>query len=134
MCSNPLPDNRDQTVECTTDNEQDVPGIDYGTCHLSLGLKFQRRLQLRGQIKGSPLGNLGFLHKLQQAFLDEGAMQCGYCTSGMILTAAALLNENPHPTDQQITEWMNGNICRCNGYTKIFKAIRRAAAQIAEVK
>ena len=83
-------------------------------------------------IEGLAEGNS--LHQLQQAFLDEGAMQCGYCTSGMILTAAALLNENPHPTDQQITEWMNGNICRCNGYTKIHKAIRRAAAQIAEVK
>lgn len=83
-------------------------------------------------IEGLAEGNS--LHQLQQAFLDEGAMQCGYCTSGMILTAAALLNENPHPTDQQITDWMNGNICRCNGYTKIFKAIRRAAAQLAEVK
>jgi aerobic-type carbon monoxide dehydrogenase small subunit (CoxS/CutS family) len=83
-------------------------------------------------IEGLAEGNS--LHRLQQAFLDEGAIQCGYCTPGMILTAAALLNENPHPTDQQISEWMNGNICRCNGYTKIHKAIRRAAAQIAEVK
>lgn len=83
-------------------------------------------------IEGLAEGNS--LHQLQQAFLDEGAIQCGYCTSGMILTAAALLNENPHPTDQQITEWMNGNICRCNGYPKIHNAIRRAAAQIKEVK
>ena len=83
-------------------------------------------------IEGLAEGNS--LHRLQQAFLDEGAIQCGYCTPGMILTAAALLNENPHPTDEQITDWMNGNICRCNGYTKIFNAIRRAAAQIAEVK
>jgi len=83
-------------------------------------------------IEGLAEGNS--LHRLQQAFLDEGAIQCGYCTPGMILTAAALLNENPHPTDEQITEWMDGNICRCNGYTKIHKAIRRAAAQIAEVK
>ena len=83
-------------------------------------------------IEGLAEGNS--LHKLQQAFLDEGAIQCGYCTPGMILTAAALLNENPNPTDEQIAEWMNGNICRCNGYTKIHKAIRRAAAQIAEVK
>ena len=83
-------------------------------------------------IEGLAEGNT--LHKLQQAFLDEGAIQCGYCTSGMILTAAALLNKNPHPTDEQITEWMNGNICRCNGYTKIHKAIRRAAEQITEVK
>jgi len=74
------------------------------------------------------------LHPIQQAFLDEGAIQCGYCTSGMILATAALLKNNPKPTDQQITEWMNGNICRCNGYTKIFNAVRRAATQISEVK
>ncbi len=74
------------------------------------------------------------LHPVQQAFLDEGAIQCGYCTPGMILNAVALLEKDPQPTDEQITEWMNGNICRCNGYTKILKAIRRAAAQIAEVK
>ncbi len=76
----------------------------------------------------------GSLHPVQQAFLDEGAIQCGYCTPGMILNAVALLEKNPQPTDEQITEWMNGSICRCNGYTKILKAIRRAAAQIAEVK
>jgi len=74
------------------------------------------------------------LHPIQQAFLDEGAIQCGYCSSGMILAAAALLKNNPKPTDKQITEWMNGNICRCNGYTKILNAVRRAAIQIAEVK
>ena len=74
------------------------------------------------------------LHPVQQAFLDEGALQCGYCTSGMILTAVAFLNENPRPTDEQIIEGMNGNICRCNGYTKIVSAVRRAAAKIAEVK
>ncbi|HCO94006.1 MAG TPA: hypothetical protein DIU00_08655, partial [Phycisphaerales bacterium] len=83
-------------------------------------------------IEGLAEGNS--LHRIQQAFLDEGAIQCGYCTPGMILTAAALLNENPNPTDEQIVEWMDGNICRCNGYTKIMKAIRRAAVQIAEVK
>jgi len=69
----------------------------------------------------------------KQAFLDEGAIQCGYCTPGMILTTVALLNENPHPSDEQIIEWMNGNLCRCNGYTKIMNAIRRAAANLAEV-
>ncbi len=80
------------------------------------------------------LADGGSLHPVQQAFLDEGSIQCGYCTPGMILNAVALLEKNPRPTDEQITEWMNGNICRCNGYTKILKAIRRAAAQIAEVK
>ncbi len=74
------------------------------------------------------------LHPVQQAFLDEGAIQCGYCTPGMILNAVALLEKNPQPTDEQIAEWMNVNLCRCNGYTKILKAIRRAASQISEVK
>jgi aerobic-type carbon monoxide dehydrogenase small subunit (CoxS/CutS family) len=74
------------------------------------------------------------LHPVQQAFLDEGAIQCGYCTPGMILTAVALLNVYPQPTDEQIVTWMNGNICRCNGYVKIKNAIRRAATQITEVK
>jgi aerobic-type carbon monoxide dehydrogenase small subunit (CoxS/CutS family) len=75
-----------------------------------------------------------FLHPIQQAFLDEGAIQCGYCTSGMILAANALLKNNPKPTDKQIIEGMNGNLCRCNGYTKILNAVRRAAAQKAEAE
>jgi aerobic-type carbon monoxide dehydrogenase small subunit (CoxS/CutS family) len=78
-------------------------------------------------IEGLADGDL--LHPVQQAFLDEGAIQCGYCTPGMVLSAVALLDENPQPTDEQIAEWMNGNICRCNGYTKILNAVRRAAAQ-----
>ena len=72
-----------------------------------------------------------FLHPIQQAFLDEGAIQCGYCTSGMILAAAALLENNPKPTDQQIIDGMNGNICRCNGFIKILNAVNRASAQMA---
>jgi aerobic-type carbon monoxide dehydrogenase small subunit (CoxS/CutS family) len=99
------------------------------SCVIPVSLANEKKITT---IEGLAEGNS--LHKLQQAFLDEGAIQCGYCTPGMILTAAALLNENPHPTNQQITEWMDGNICRCNGYTKIHQAIRRAAAQIAEVK
>jgi aerobic-type carbon monoxide dehydrogenase small subunit (CoxS/CutS family) len=70
------------------------------------------------------------LHPVQNAFLDESAMQCGYCTGGMILAAVALLEENANPTDQEIAAGMNGNICRCNGYPKIVNAIRRAAKLI----
>jgi aerobic carbon-monoxide dehydrogenase small subunit len=68
------------------------------------------------------------LHPVQQAFLDEGAMQCGYCMSGMILAAAALLKQKPDPTDEEIVAGMNGHLCRCNGYIKIVGAVRRAAA------
>jgi aerobic carbon-monoxide dehydrogenase small subunit len=68
------------------------------------------------------------LHPVQEAFLEEGAPQCGYCTSGMILAAVALLRAKPHPTGEEIVAGMNGHLCRCNGYVKIVKAVRRAAA------
>lgn len=64
---------------------------------------------------------------MQQAFLDEGAFQCGYCTPGMIMAAAALLNETPNPTDDQVLTALDGHLCRCNGYPKILKAVHRAA-------
>ncbi len=69
------------------------------------------------------------LHPIQEAFMSEGAMQCGFCVTGMILTAVALLEENASPSDAQIAEWMNGNVCRCCGYPNIVNAIRRAARQ-----
>ena len=69
----------------------------------------------------------GKLTAVQQAFIDEEAMQCGYCTSGMILAATALLSKTPHPTDEQIIAAMNGNICRCGTYPRILAAIHRAA-------
>lgn len=70
----------------------------------------------------------GALHPVQQAFLEEGAMQCGYCVPGMILTAVALLETNPNPTTDQIVAALNGNLCRCCGYPRIVAAVRRAAA------
>jgi len=73
------------------------------------------------------LANGDRLHPVQEAFLAEGAMQCGFCTPGMVVTAVALLEKHPHPTDQQVRQWMNGNLCRCNAYVKILRAIHRAA-------
>ncbi len=70
----------------------------------------------------------GRLHPLQQAFLDAEALQCGYCTSGMILTAVALLDSQPNPSEDQIRHFMQGNICRCGTYPRIVEAIQRAAA------
>jgi len=72
----------------------------------------------------------GRLHPLQEAFLAEGAMQCAFCTSGMILTAVSLLNTNHNPSAEQITEFMNGNICRCGTYPRIVAAIQRAAEEM----
>ena len=70
------------------------------------------------------------LHPVQEAFLAEGAMQCGYCTPGMVLTAVGLLERNPDPSDEEIKAAMNTNICRCNGYVKIMNAVRRAAREM----
>ena len=68
------------------------------------------------------------LHPVQEAFLAEGAFQCGYCTPGMILAVVGLLNEKPDPTDAEILTRMEGHLCRCCGYPKILNAIKRAAA------
>ena len=67
---------------------------------------------------------------IQQAFIDEGAMQCGYCVPGMIMSAHALLRETPDPTDAQIIEHMDGNVCRCGGYPRMLAAVKRAAASM----
>jgi aerobic-type carbon monoxide dehydrogenase small subunit (CoxS/CutS family) len=67
------------------------------------------------------------LHPVQQAFLDVGAMQCAYCTSGIIMSAVALISQNPHPKDNEIVDFMNGNICRCGTYARIIMAIQKAA-------
>jgi aerobic-type carbon monoxide dehydrogenase small subunit (CoxS/CutS family) len=74
------------------------------------------------------LATSGKLHPVQQAFLEEGAMQCGYCTPGMIVRTVALLETSSRPTDEQIVEGLNGNLCRCSGYHRIMSAVRRAAA------
>ena len=73
----------------------------------------------------------GKLTAVQQAFLDEGAFQCGYCTSGMIMSATALLHDTPAPNHEQILGAMNGNVCRCGTYPRILQAINRAAGKIA---
>ncbi|HEY2640767.1 MAG TPA: (2Fe-2S)-binding protein [Streptosporangiaceae bacterium] len=69
----------------------------------------------------------GELHPVQRAFHTEHALQCGYCTPGMIMAAADLLRDNPHPTDEEIRDGLEGNLCRCTGYENIVRAVRRAA-------
>jgi aerobic-type carbon monoxide dehydrogenase small subunit (CoxS/CutS family) len=70
----------------------------------------------------------GKLHALQEAFLEIGALQCGYCTSGMLMSGVALLAKNPRPTDDEIVRFMDGNLCRCGIYPRIVAAIKQAAA------
>ncbi|MBI4329935.1 MAG: (2Fe-2S)-binding protein [Chloroflexi bacterium] len=78
------------------------------------------------------MANHGQLHPIQQAFIDHGAIQCGYCTPGMILSARALLDRNPRPSLQDVKDGMYGNLCRCTGYTRIVQAIQAAAAKLAQ--
>lgn len=74
------------------------------------------------------------LHPIQQAFIDVGAVQCGYCIPGMVMSAKALLDANPDPTEEEIRQGISNNLCRCTGYVKIVKAIQLAAARMKEAK
>jgi carbon-monoxide dehydrogenase small subunit len=78
------------------------------------------------------LASPDLLHPLQQAFLDNAAIQCGYCTPGMLIASKALLDRNPNPTEEQIRIWLAGNLCRCTGYDKIVRAVMDAAAHMRD--
>ena len=90
---------------------------------------------LAGQAEGADIVTLeglsknGEMDKIQKAFIEVGAVQCGFCTPGMVLTAKALLDKNPHPTMDEIKLAMSGNLCRCTGYAKIHQAVAKAAAE-----
>lgn len=105
-----------------------------GACTVLLdGKAVNACLVLVGQVEGRNIETIeglatgSSLHPLQQAFIDEGAVQCGYCTPGMLLSAKALLSDNPTPSEAEIRVAIAGNLCRCTGYTKIIKAIQSAA-------
>lgn len=76
----------------------------------------------------------GELHPLQEAFVEHGAIQCGFCTPGMILSAKALLDKNPRPTKEEVRSGIAGNLCRCTGYAKIVEAILAASQKLQEIK
>lgn len=80
------------------------------------------------------LGSDERLHPLQEAFIQEGAVQCGFCTPGMLLTAKGLLDENPMPNEAEIRKALAGNLCRCTGYVRIVKAVQKAAAAMAQTR
>ena len=80
-------------------------------------------------ITNAGLGTMRDPHPLQEAFADHGAVQCGYCTPGMIISAKALLDRNPDPGDDEIREALSGNLCRCTGYGQIIEAVKSAAAK-----
>jgi len=88
---------------------------------------------LAAEVEGSTITTIegiaadGQLHPLQQAFLEEAALQCGICTPGFIVSSKALLDQNPNPTEHEIRFWLSGNLCRCTGYDKIVRAVQRAS-------
>ena len=112
-------------------------GCDTGECGactvLIDGLAVNSCLVLAAEVNGKNVTTIeglaknGKLHPLQESFMEEGASQCGFCTPGMILSAKALLDKNPNPTEEEIKIAISGNLCRCTGYKKIIKAINSAA-------
>lgn len=76
----------------------------------------------------------GHLHPLQQKFLEHAALQCGFCTPGLLMAAKALLDANPDPTETEVRYWLAGNLCRCTGYDKIIRAVMDAAADLRQVR
>ena len=99
-----------------------INGFPRRSCITQVGSIGQKRITtIEGLAKGEEL------HPVQQAFLDEQALQCGYCTPGMIMTAVALLNSKPHPAEAEIKHFMEGNVCRCGTHSRIVAAIQRAA-------
>ncbi len=105
-----------------------VDGVPQKSCML-LAYEVEGRSVMTSEGLVSPNGEI---HPIQQAFVDEGAIQCGFCTPGMILATYALLRENPDPTDSEIKSYLSGNLCRCTGYEGIFRAVRRAAEILRE--
>ncbi|HZQ97234.1 MAG TPA: (2Fe-2S)-binding protein [Chloroflexota bacterium] len=80
------------------------------------------------------LAEPGQLHPLQQAFLENAALQCGICTPGFLVSAKALLDQEPNPSEERIRFWLSGNLCRCTGYDKIIRAVQDAAGRMQEAK
>jgi aerobic-type carbon monoxide dehydrogenase small subunit (CoxS/CutS family) len=97
-------------------------------------------LVLAGQAAGRRIETIeglvrdGQLHPIQQAFVDVGAVQCGFCTPGAVMSAKALLDRDPQPSDEVIREALSGNLCRCTGYTKMIAAVRRAARELGHAR
>ncbi len=116
-------------------------GCDEGECgactiHVN-GLPMNSCLLLAADLDGAEILTVegvatnGDMHPLQQALVEKGGIQCGFCTPGFVMSALALLQENPHPTEAEIRSTLSGNLCRCTGYVKIVEAVMSASEQLA---
>ena len=122
---------------CLTGTKKACGTGDCGACTVLLdGVAIRSCIYLTAMAEGHEIttiegvGTLSSPHPVQQAFVDAGAVQCGYCTPGFIVSATALLREIPHPTRDEIVHYMSGNLCRCTGYKRIIEAIEDAAERM----
>ena len=122
-----------------TGAKEGCSGGNCGACSVLLdGRLVNACLVLGVEIKGHEvttvegLADWRGLHPIQQAFVEEDALQCGYCTPGFLIAAKALLDREPDPSEERIRTWLAGNLCRCTGYDRIVRAVRSAAARMAE--
>ena len=105
----------------------DMNGTSVKSCTvLTVQAEGAELLTIEGLAKG------GVLHALQEGFMQEHGLQCGFCTPGMIIRAYRLLQENPNPTDEEVRYWISGNLCRCTGYQNIVKAVQYAARKLRD--
>ena len=144
----PVEADADRTLLSVLRDDLDLTGTKYGcgegecgACTVHIDGVAARSCQRKvGNLAGTKITTIeglssgGKLHALQQAFWDVGALQCGYCTPGMIMSALSLLKKNPSPSEAEIVRAMDGNICRCGTYGRIVSAISAAAKQIREAK
>ena len=114
---------------------------DCGACSITVdGQLVCSCLMLAAEAEGHEIGTIegmaqgDRLHPLQQKFLEQAALQCGICTSGMLVASDALLKKNPNPSEEEVRFWLAGNLCRCTGYDKIVRAVLEAAAEMRETR
>jgi aerobic carbon-monoxide dehydrogenase small subunit len=123
-----------------TGSKEGCSSGDCGACSITLDDRLVCScLMLAVESEGRRLGTIegmakdGRLHPLQQKFLEMAALQCGICTSGMLVASEALLRKNPEPSEEEVRFWLAGNLCRCTGYDKIVRAVLETAAEIREM-
>ncbi|MFP1645453.1 (2Fe-2S)-binding protein [Pontitalea aquivivens] len=138
-----LADPRETLLDCLRDHlgmtgsKEGCGTGDCGACSVQLdGILVCSCLVLGVEAEGRSIDTIegmaagGDLHPLQRKFIEHAALQCGFCTPGILVAARALLDQNPDPTEQEVRYWLAGNLCRCTGYDKIIRAVMDAAAEL----
>jgi carbon-monoxide dehydrogenase small subunit len=141
-----LADPRETLLDCLRDHvgltgtKEGCGTGDCGACSVELdGVLVCSCLVLGVEAEGKEIGTIegmakgDDLHPLQRKFIEHAALQCGFCTPGILVAAKSLLDENPDPTEKEVRYWLAGNLCRCTGYDKIVRAVLDAAAEMREM-